>query len=81
VGARACLDPGGSLADLLGGSVIQHSGFSVEPWCLRETCLDLEVLAQSESVFALSNGHVGWRGNLDEGGAARTARLVSEWGV
>ncbi|WP_425578917.1 hypothetical protein [Streptomyces echinatus] len=27
----------------------------------------LDVLAQSESVFALSNGHVGWRGNLDEG--------------
>jgi len=51
-----------SLADLLGGSVIQHSGFSVEPWCLRETCLDLEVLAQSESVFALSNGHIGLAG-------------------
>jgi alpha,alpha-trehalose phosphorylase len=25
------------------------------------------VLAQSESLFALSNGHIGWRGNLDEG--------------
>ncbi|MGH3546925.1 MAG: hypothetical protein ACRDQU_02115 [Pseudonocardiaceae bacterium] len=23
--------------------------------------------AQSESVFALSNGHIGWWGNLDEG--------------
>jgi alpha,alpha-trehalose phosphorylase len=31
------------------------------------TALHLDVLAQSESVFALSNGHVGWRGNLDEG--------------
>ena len=29
--------------------------------------LDLDVLAQTESVFALSNGHVGLRGNLDEG--------------
>src|SRR5205814_4473851 len=29
--------------------------------------LDLDVLAQTESVFALSNGHVGWRANLDEG--------------
>ena len=29
--------------------------------------LDLDVLAQSESVFALSNGHIGLRGNLDEG--------------
>jgi alpha,alpha-trehalose phosphorylase len=29
--------------------------------------LDLSVLAQTESVFALANGHIGWRGNLDEG--------------
>ena len=48
-------------------SVIQHPAFAVEPWALRETELDLEVLAQSESVFALSNGHIGLRGNLDEG--------------
>jgi len=47
--------------------VIQHPNYPVEPWCLRETHLDLDVLAQSESLFALSNGHIGWRGNLDEG--------------
>ncbi|MCH0561910.1 MULTISPECIES: glycoside hydrolase family 65 protein [unclassified Streptomyces] len=47
--------------------MISHSCFTVEPWCLRETELNLDVLAQSESVFALSNGHIGWRGNLDEG--------------
>jgi alpha,alpha-trehalose phosphorylase len=34
---------------------------------VRETRLDLDALAQSESVFALSNGHIGLRGNLDEG--------------
>ena len=34
---------------------------------MRERGLDLDVLARSESVFALSNGHVGLRGNLDEG--------------
>src|SRR5205807_1631187 len=33
----------------------------------RETALDLDVLAQTESVFALANGHLGLRGNLDEG--------------
>ena len=33
----------------------------------RETALDLDLLAQTESVFALSNGHIGLRGNLDEG--------------
>jgi alpha,alpha-trehalose phosphorylase len=47
--------------------VIQHPAYPVEPWCLRETELHLDVLAQSESLFALSNGHIGWRGNLDEG--------------
>ncbi|MDF3289658.1 glycoside hydrolase family 65 protein [Streptomyces silvisoli] len=47
--------------------MISHPSFAVEPWRLRETSLHLDVLAQSESVFALSNGHVGWRGNLDEG--------------
>jgi alpha,alpha-trehalose phosphorylase len=47
--------------------VIDHPDFSTEPWCVRETELDLDVLAQSESVFALSNGHLGLRGNLDEG--------------
>ncbi len=47
--------------------MITHPAYAVEPWCLRETGLDLGMLAQSESVFALSNGHIGWRGNLDEG--------------
>jgi alpha,alpha-trehalose phosphorylase len=47
--------------------VIQHPSFRVEPWALHETELDLDLLAQSESLFALSNGHIGLRGNLDEG--------------
>jgi alpha,alpha-trehalose phosphorylase len=47
--------------------VIQHPAFRVEPWSLHETSLNLEHLAQTESLFALSNGHVGLRGNLDEG--------------
>ena len=47
--------------------MINHPAFRVEPWCLRATDLDLAVLAQTESVFALANGHIGWRGNLDEG--------------
>ena len=50
-----------------GQAMIDHPGFAVEPWAVRETGLDLERLAQSESVFALSNGHLGLRGNLDEG--------------
>jgi alpha,alpha-trehalose phosphorylase len=47
--------------------MIGHPDFVTEPWCLRETGLDLGLLAQTESVFALSNGHIGWRANLDEG--------------
>jgi alpha,alpha-trehalose phosphorylase len=47
--------------------VIQHPAFAAEPWALRETELDLDKLAQTESVFALANGHIGLRGNLDEG--------------
>ena len=47
--------------------MITHPAFVVEPWAVRETHLDLDVLAQSESVLALSNGHIGLRANLDEG--------------
>jgi alpha,alpha-trehalose phosphorylase len=47
--------------------VISHPAYEVAPWSLRETELNFDVLPQSESVFALSNGHIGWRGNLDEG--------------
>jgi alpha,alpha-trehalose phosphorylase len=47
--------------------VIRHRTIELEPWALRETELDLDMLAETESVFALSNGHVGLRGNLDEG--------------
>ncbi len=47
--------------------MITQSGYRVEPWCIRETSLNLDLLSQSESVFALSNGHLGLRGNLDEG--------------
>ena len=47
--------------------MILQDAFTVEPWNVRETHLDLDLLAQTESVFALANGHVGWRANLDEG--------------
>ena len=47
--------------------MIQHEAFVVEPWAIHETALDLDRLAQTESVFALANGHLGMRANLDEG--------------
>ncbi len=47
--------------------MIIHPCYTGENWCVRETTFDLDVLAQSESIFALANGHLGLRGNLDEG--------------
>lgn len=39
--------------------MITHSAYVVEPWHVRETGLYWDVLAQSESVCVLSNGHIG----------------------
>ena len=47
--------------------MIHDRGFAIEPWAVREVGLNLERLGQTESIFALSNGHIGWRANLDEG--------------
>ncbi|MYW06551.1 glycoside hydrolase family 65 protein [Streptomyces sp. SID3343] len=41
--------------------------YTVEPWGITEQALDFDHLPQAESVFALSNGHIGLRANLDEG--------------
>ena len=64
--ARARRRPGGrgprGAAGMTTGGV-----FTIEPWCLRETRLELDDLDRTESLFALSNGHVGLRGNLEEG--------------
>jgi alpha,alpha-trehalose phosphorylase len=45
----------------------QHRSFRSEPWAVRETELNLSRLAESEAIFALSNGHIGLRANLEEG--------------
>ena len=47
--------------------MIQHPCFSCNSWEVCETELDLSVLAHSESILALSNGHIGLRANLEEG--------------
>ncbi|MCW2495902.1 glycosyl hydrolase family 65 protein [Jatrophihabitans sp.] len=47
--------------------MIPEPRFPAEPWQVRETEIDFDQLAQAESVFALSNGHIGVRGNFDEG--------------
>ena len=47
--------------------MITQPTLTVEAWKIHERELNLDVLAQTESLFALSNGHIGLRGNLDEG--------------
>jgi alpha,alpha-trehalose phosphorylase len=47
--------------------VIEPGALAVEPWAVVERELHLDLLAETEAIFALSNGHIGLRGNLDEG--------------
>jgi alpha,alpha-trehalose phosphorylase len=47
--------------------VIGQDTFAIDPWSIPERELHLDLLAQTESIFALANGHIGLRGNLDEG--------------
>ena len=49
------------------GQMVGQEVYGVEPWAIPERELHLDLLGQTESVFALSNGHIGLRGNLDEG--------------
>ena len=47
--------------------MIDREVFAVAPWTVSEPTLRRDLLAQTETIFALSNGHIGLRGNLDEG--------------
>ena len=41
-------------------------GYQIAPWELRWRGLDIDSLKRTESTFALSNGHIGLRGTLEE---------------
>ncbi|GAA0207334.1 glycosyl hydrolase family 65 protein [Saccharothrix mutabilis subsp. mutabilis] len=43
------------------------TGYEIQPWALRWHGLSVPDLRRTESTFALSNGHIGMRGTLDEG--------------
>lgn len=47
--------------------MIDEATIPVDAWQVREKRFEVAQLAQSESLFALGNGHIGLRGNLDEG--------------
>ncbi|TDP91044.1 glycoside hydrolase family 65 protein [Labedaea rhizosphaerae] len=42
-------------------------GYQIHPWELRWRGLSISQLERTESTFALSNGHIGIRGTLEEG--------------
>jgi len=48
--------------------MIRHPAFSVAEWTVTETSFSPEILAEAETVFSVSNGYLGLRGNLDEAG-------------
>lgn len=48
------------------------SPFDVSPWGIGWSGWEQERQARRESVFSLSNGHIGWRGTLDEGDPCET---------
>lgn len=41
--------------------------FDVEPWRIGWSRWDPSGMARRESILSLANGHLGWRGTLDEG--------------
>ena len=41
-------------------------GYAGSPWEVRWQGLDIDQLQRTESTFALSNGHIGMRGTLEE---------------
>jgi alpha,alpha-trehalose phosphorylase len=53
--------------DRVGRAVMRAYVFAVEPWSVTARQLHPDLLAQTEPIYTLSNGHVGLCGNLDEG--------------
>ncbi len=41
--------------------------YPVDEWAIVETQFDTDYLARTETIFSLANGHLGIRGNVDEG--------------
>lgn len=48
------------------GPVNPAHGYECSPWELRWRSMDVDALQRTESAFALSNGHIGFRGTLEE---------------
>ena len=56
-----------------------QSKFPYEPWSVTEEGFRPADLAENESVFALGNGFIGLRGNLEEGGASGAVTIPGSY--
>lgn len=49
------------------GDPLDRLRFPVDPWRLTETFFDADDLGRMETLFAVGNGYLGMRGNVEEG--------------
>ena len=55
------------MMQFVGTDPIDRSRFPVDPWAWRETRYDNVDLGVTETLFAVGNGYLGLRGNVEEG--------------
>ncbi|RXW32562.1 glycoside hydrolase family 65 protein [Propioniciclava flava] len=56
----------------LSGDPLDRSRYPVDPWALRETRYEPGDLGKNETLFAVGNGYLGLRGNVEDGRDAHT---------
>ncbi|MGO1543903.1 MAG: glycoside hydrolase family 65 protein [Gulosibacter sp.] len=56
-----------SSRDPLPGEELDRTMFPIDPWAIVETRFDPALQGRTESLFAMGNGFIGMRGNIDEG--------------
>lgn len=49
------------------GEELDRLVFPIDPWAIIETRFDSAIQGRTESIFAVGNGYLGMRGNIDEG--------------
>jgi len=55
------------MTESLTADPIDRNRFPADPWALRELRYDSRDLGVTETLFAVGNGYLGLRGNVEEG--------------
>jgi alpha,alpha-trehalose phosphorylase len=68
----SCCDRGGIVNEAVApdvdpGDLLDRSRFPVDPWALTESRYSDADLGTTETLFAVANGYLGMRGNVEEG--------------